>query len=385
MPKKRVPKYALHRPTGQARVRIDGKDHYLGTYGSPESRQRYELLIAQRYARVSSEDCGLTIDLLCLRFLAHADAYYVKNGRPTNEPHNFRIALRHLIADSGPELVASFRAVDLKRVRSRMVEAGWVRSSINKHVGRIRHLFRWGVSEGIAPAITLKELEAVLPLKRGRTEAKESERVRPVTASQVKAIEPFASRQIWAMVQLQLLTGMRPGEVRQMRQIDIEKSERVWIYRPTEHKTEHHGHDRVVCLGPKAQQILIPFLTGPTDRFLFRPEDARREFDDQRKEKRVTKQYGAAKARVTASRKSRLPGQTYSINSYCRAIARACTLAGIDTWSPNQLRHSAATEIRKVFGLEASQVILGHAKADITQVYAERDLAKAIEVAFSVG
>jgi integrase len=54
-------------------------------------------------------------------------------------------------------------------------------------------------------------------------------------------------------------------------------------------------------------------------------------------------------------------------------------------WSPNQLRHSAATEIRKRYGLEAAQVILGHSKADVTQIYAERDLALGARVAAEVG
>jgi len=54
-------------------------------------------------------------------------------------------------------------------------------------------------------------------------------------------------------------------------------------------------------------------------------------------------------------------------------------------WSPNQLCHTAATEIRKNYGLEAVQVIPGHSQANITQVYAERDLAKGLEVAMQIG
>ncbi|MEM7315226.1 MAG: tyrosine-type recombinase/integrase [Planctomycetota bacterium] len=54
-------------------------------------------------------------------------------------------------------------------------------------------------------------------------------------------------------------------------------------------------------------------------------------------------------------------------------------------WSPNQLRHSAATEIRKKYGLEAAQVTLGHASADVSQIYAERDMAKAKEAMRQVG
>ena len=54
-------------------------------------------------------------------------------------------------------------------------------------------------------------------------------------------------------------------------------------------------------------------------------------------------------------------------------------------WSPNQIRHTAGTEIRKRFGLEAAQVALGHSSADVTQIYAERDLTKAADVARQVG
>jgi site-specific recombinase XerC len=60
-------------------------------------------------------------------------------------------------------------------------------------------------------------------------------------------------------------------------------------------------------------------------------------------------------------------------------------LAGVEKWSPNRLRHSAATAIRKRFGLEAAQVTLGHAAADVTQVYAERDLERAAVVMAQVG
>ena len=52
---------------------------------------------------------------------------------------------------------------------------------------------------------------------------------------------------------------------------------------------------------------------------------------------------------------------------------------------PNQIRHSYATRVRREHGLEAAQVLLGHEKADVTQIYAERDLALALEVAKKIG
>jgi len=39
--KRKPPGYLLHKPTGQARVILDGKTHYLGVHGSPESHEQY--------------------------------------------------------------------------------------------------------------------------------------------------------------------------------------------------------------------------------------------------------------------------------------------------------------------------------------------------------
>ena len=41
--------------------------------------------------------------------------------------------------------------------------------------------------------------------------------------------------------------------------------------------------------------------------------------------------------------------------------------------------------MRRQFGLEAAQVALGHSGAQITEVYAERDLALAAKVAKQIG
>jgi len=54
-------------------------------------------------------------------------------------------------------------------------------------------------------------------------------------------------------------------------------------------------------------------------------------------------------------------------------------------WHPYQLRQNYATEVRKQFGLEAAQILLGHTKADVTPIYAERDLSRAAGVAQKIG
>ena len=54
-------------------------------------------------------------------------------------------------------------------------------------------------------------------------------------------------------------------------------------------------------------------------------------------------------------------------------------------WHPNQLRHTAATDVRQRFGLEAAQILFGHAKANVTQVYAERNRGLGERVASVIG
>lgn len=54
-------------------------------------------------------------------------------------------------------------------------------------------------------------------------------------------------------------------------------------------------------------------------------------------------------------------------------------------WHPNQLRHSFGTRVRKHHGLEAEQVLLGHERADVTQVYAERNEELAVSVTAKIG
>jgi site-specific recombinase XerC len=41
--------------------------------------------------------------------------------------------------------------------------------------------------------------------------------------------------------------------------------------------------------------------------------------------------------------------------------------------------------VRKKFGLEAAQVVLGHAQADVTQIYAEADWKLAEKVVRRIG
>jgi integrase len=189
----------------------------------------------------------------------------------------YQYSLKPLREMYGMTPADQFSPVALKAVRQRMVETGWSRGVVNARVARTKRAFRWCVSEGLVPVAVLQALETVDGLARGRTPARETEPIKPVPSAFVDAIRPHVRRQVWAMVDLQRLTGMRPGEVILMRACDLDTSGEVWMYRPQRHKLSYRGSDRTVALGPRAQHIVREFLRPQTEAFLFSPADAERE------------------------------------------------------------------------------------------------------------
>lgn len=414
----RTPAYRHHKPSGQAVVTLDGRDFYLGRHGSPESRVQYDRLIVEWLSRgrslapaSSGGASDLTVSELIVRFIKHADSYYRKNGRPTKEPANLRLAVRPLKRLYGQTTVVEFGPQKLKAVRQAMIDDGLCRAEINRRVSKILRCFKWGVAEELLPASVHQALQALGGLRRGRAEVRESPPVRPTPDATVDAVRPHVTRRVWAMIELQRLSGMRPGEVVAMRPCDLDTSGPVWTYTPASHKMEHHGRERVIYLGPKAQAVVREWLGPISTAYLFIPrESAEERFVEQRRNRR-TPMTPSQRARQRKARPKRTPGECYTVESYGRAIAKGCarafphpTLSAIPAkdltdsqraelrawhkahrWHPNQLRHNAATHLRREFGLDVARVILGHSSPAVTEVYAEVDRAKAVEVMASVG
>jgi integrase len=415
------PAYFRHKPSGQARVRIDGKDYYLGLIDSEDSWTRYDALIEEWARRKPIDRSTLTIDELCLRFLGFAKRYYIKGGRPTTEVAGIRAALRPLVRKFGTQLAAGFGPLKLKAVRESMIAAGITRPTINKYVQRIGRLFRWAVENELVPGTSHHALAAVRGLAKGRCEAPEPAPVKPADLARVEAIRPHVSRHVWGMVQLQLLTAARPGEIVSMRVGDLNTSGPVWEYTPREHKTEHHDKSRVISIGPRGQALLGEFLADAlaadqgNEAFVFSPVDSEAERSRRRRQDRKSPMTPSHAARRPKENGRRRPHDHYTVASYRRAIARGCELAfgmppelrtipnALDSkekrkrrreaakwresncWRPNQLRHSAGTFLRREFGIEAASVILGHADLKTTEIYAEADRERAREIMGTVG
>ncbi len=355
-----TPKYCYHRGSKQAVVYIGGKTHYLGPYGTKASRREYDRLIQawlDNGRRLPDEGAPTVVNVLAA-FRRHAEK---RNSR--DELTNLDQAMRpvrllfgdvaHLARDFGPKKLKAVRELMIAGYTDEDGEvAGLSRGVVNNRIGRVRRIFRWAESEELVPAGLTHSLKTVDGLKRGeRRDCLETDPVRPAPEKDVDAALPRLPEVIADMVRVQRLTGCRPGEVCAMRPVGIDRNGDPWVYRPSSHKTAHRGHERVIFIGPRAQQILQRYLFG--DPYCFSPTNGR--------------------------------SDRYTTASYRRAVTRACNSAGVPRWTPHRLRHSAATEIRARYGLEASQVVLGHRQAAVTQIYAERNEALASKIMKEIG
>jgi integrase len=354
------------------------------------------------------------------------------DGNLAGEAFNYRDALRPLLRLYSRSIAAEFGPLALKTVRAEMIRLGWCRTYINRQTLRIKSVFRWGVENELLEPRVYEALRSVAGLRAGRSDARESQKIKPVAESHAQAIFSFLSPQVQAMVELQALTGMRPAEVCSMRGCDIDTTGKPWNYRPASHKTAHRGHERVIDLGPQARSIVERFLKLEPTAYLFQPAEAvairRRLRHEQRK---TPMNQGNRPGKNRINRPRRAPGQRYEVAAYRRAMQRACERAfppptelargtthvrrgstiatrpetrrewltrltadqrrALSAWwkahrfHPHQLRHTAATRWRSLYGAEATLVLLGDRTTRMVDVYAEKDRMTASRIAEKIG
>ena len=363
------PTYQRHKPSGRARVRLFGRDVWLGRYGSEESYAAYQRALEQwRRGPEAKPATGasLRVGELIDRYLEHAAGWYTKAGRPTTELSLIRSALGVLRDLFGALRVAECSPGRLTEVRDAMLAGRWCRSVGNRQFQRVKAMLRWGVSVELVNSAVYEAARTVHGLPAGRRPSdgsapRESEGVGLVSLEVASAAWERASPIVEAISRLQWLTGARSGEIVGLRGVRLQMGEQEWIATIPGHKSAHRGKRRVLVFGPRAQEILRPYLKADLTALIF----------------------------------------PITVGGYRRAIARACDRAwpapaDLDDaarkqwrkdhrWHPHQLRHTRATEIAAKYGKQAARAVLGHTSLNTTQIYAEDDLGRAVSVMREVG
>jgi integrase len=373
------PKLSEHKPSGQARVRWQGKDFYLGPWNSEESRQRYaalllELTAASAHLAPSERSIsahlapGLLVCDLIARWLRHARGYYSERGR---EAEQYALACRPLDRLFGATPAASFDADCLRRLQQALLDGTWMdardraapnapkqrgycRRVVNARVKRVRTIWRWGEEAKLVPPGAWEALRAVKPVLSNRPGARDRPRARTTTLAEVKRVARGLTAVLRAMLLVQWWTGMRSGEVRAMCAGDVDAETRSYV--PRQHKTDYLGHSRRVELGPRAWAVLRPWLA-----------------------------LAAARGPDAPVFPSTRGGGHYTRTGYAHSVRVAALAAGLPHFRAYLCRGATRMRVSKSAGDEAARSVLGQKSLDVALSYGTLDESLAREAAARLG
>jgi integrase len=355
------PPLKLHKSSGQARARWQGRDHYFGPWGEPETEVAYARWAATLAPdapapQVAPAPCVSVADVVAEWELREGPRYSDR-GR---ERAQFRASLRPLLVLFGPTPAADLDADRLETVQLAMASGSWMneeerarrgerkqsvewcRNVVNRRVVRIRTVWRWAERKKLVPPGRWAGLCSLPGLAQNDPRVRHTARPKAAGWADVVRVVRQAPARVRAMILLQWFSGMRSGEVRIMRASDIDRTGDVWIYRPSQHKNDWRGHDRVVPLGKVAQKILTPFLASINpDACLFPP---------------VRRRAGGSGC--------------YTCHSYAQVVRRSADRAGVAGFHGYLCRHAARLRITQALGLDAARSILGHRSVGTTNDYA---------------
>ena len=393
--KNKPPKYSKLK--NYAVVYHQGKIHYLGQYGSPESKTAYARFVAENRVETTllvpkpEEGASVTVSELGIAFLDHT-----KDTLDTACYGHYKIIIGNFLFKlyGNDTLVNDFKPSCLKLVRSEMIQSRrFNRNTINKYIKRIVSMFTWGVEEELVDPNTALALKAVKSLQAGHPDTFEGKGREEVPDAVIRRTLPFMPPTLRAMVILQRLTGCRPSEIFNMRvgEIDQTRDTELWYYTPTSHKTKRFVKEKQIPLGKAEQKLLAPYLVGKKpEQAVFSPKTAMEERNAEKRANRKTKispsQAARDKARAT---KPKQYAECYDRHSYYQAIEYAIKKGNktlpegeqIPHWFPYQIRHAAGTATEKTEGLDKAQALLGHRTANVTRRYAHSQLAIAEDMA----
>jgi integrase len=398
-------RWATHWTDGQGRPRFKSFGYSDDTTPKQALRRYQNWLDTDWKAKPTVRDPGgeqatYTATRLAADYLRHARRVFVKHGKRTSHVWNVRMAMRAIRTAWGEQSASDVEAPALAALRDRMVfrtdkqgrQVPRAIKTVNGRLTIIVQAFDHARERGKVSREVVADLKSVKRLRKGRTEAKASKRIKSAPKDAVVEARKILPAPVLAIIDLLEITGMRPNEPCIMRGCDLvtnsEGAAGLWEYRPSRHKLEHLGDDdeseKIVFLGERAQNIIRPFLVTDTTAYLFSPAAAQAQRLEDRHKARKTKLYPSHAAKRRENPTAGL-GQHYTSESLRRAVHYACKRAGVRKWNPGQLRHTAATAIEKRFGRDGSRVVLGHTSERTTLIYLDPDVQKAMQIAREVG
>lgn len=280
-------------------------------------------------------DARITVRAVTANYAANELPRYESNSGSYSRIYG---CLKRMESMFGETPVDDFGPVKLRAIQTKLNETGNSRRYINDQVRDIIRIMKHGVSLELVSPATITALETIPSLRQG--EAPDRPPRQGVSLEQVKNTLPELHPVVAGMVRIQLGTGCRPSELFSMTPAQVDTSGEVWLYTPLRHKTSAKGKSRCIPIVGPTRDVLRPYLECPSDQHCFRT-----------------------------------PKNTpWNRDSYRRHIMRKAKRAGVEHWTPYQLRHTACQAVRDAHNMEAASAFMGHSRVTTTEIYSDHSM-----------
>lgn len=384
------------RDTARCIIRINGKKKYysLGRYGSPEAEKEYNRLKAE-FEKENTERLpeGKTSDFL---FDSYA-AEFLQGKHLTADQYGDALAIQYARERFSPFLLSDFSMTHLVAFQSYLVRIApeerivprngkpaihkrpWSRYYVNRLVKRFKKILVWGINNGFLSPMFRESIRLFPGITsanpRGLPERPRREAVRD---SDVIATLPFLPPIVADMVKIQRAACLRPSEVCDLRVGDIVFSDSgTATVDKVKNKIARTGVHRQIAFGYAEQKILRLYCEGrKPEEFLFSMKALVEYQFQQKRLNRKTPMTPSQKQREIDRFKTRFDrfGENITSNVYARIVARAVNRAifadaGVQKWTPYQLRHAAYSAISAQYGVDVASKVAGHLSPNLARVY----------------
>ncbi|NOZ22561.1 MAG: tyrosine-type recombinase/integrase [Planctomycetes bacterium] len=316
-------------------ISINGRQRrfYLGRVKKDAEREHKELIATHVFrpanasptqaptirTKESSGDENLSLRQLTQEFLEHVNA-----NNPTST-YKFYEGLLGKFLDEHLNLMADDVSPLLLEKYKRQMQRRYKPRTVNAHLAAIKRMFNWAVDFELIEEHKLRRVEKV---------SEGSGKKKTLSPAQKKKLREHAGDDMRDIIELLMLTGMRPCELGNMSWEDVDwKNKQIVLY---EHKTANTAKEskpRIIPITPAIAAILKP-----------RKEDKG----------------------IVFPRPDRKRHNKDSLGKRFARIAKAAGLKGVTLYT---LRHTFGTEVASKKDLKTVAELMGHTTTKTTEKY----------------
>ena len=405
---KKIPKLCRHKGLQKGYVRQGGskgkpvyfKGKYTDDGPDKELEANYKHWVSQFKAkRDMPNGCGTIaalIEVYARHLLAKAERKEGSEEDKTKAREEAKSNIRRqmeVFQNQLSEHPASLGVEQFNTIRQYWIDTrDLTTTTLKRYFSDVRGMVLYGVSRGYMPVDCKTAIDSLPNITVDEYPTLKEPTVRDAAnLDDVRATLPHLNRMHRIMVCTIMATGMRPGEMCNLRWSEIDRSEDLWKYVPSSHKTKKKGKARILYFRPELQSMLSEWQKSrplPQNDFLFTARESYIIGRSRQLGKNTTMQ-------TLLEMSTKFPEIGLRTRVLRQAVDRACLKAGIPKWTPYQTRHWYAYHKLSVFAklfaggqnadqamLEGVASLLGHATTRTTRRYtgANNALAAALTV-----